>query len=337
MKRRSLKRSFLKKEAKRNNKNEEEESFLELVGASGPTSNKGPSSLGKKRKFDKLLSHGERIEILSSQKVLNRRVFDMEIMTKPGMESLVDAVEIQSWTHLFTAHVPVLHKSKVKEFYYKMKLNEDESLNAHIRDIQFHVNEAILGEILQVPLEGIITIVGKSSSKDFVLQINKLLNQSCAGIQKKYLKSLWNPIHGVRETMKQTIFMNTLIECECGEGKNGNKIVEQSQHKHELETMKVTLGKKDVEIIHLKVKLQSSESEGLGGAELTALKVENKVLADKNIKLKARFFRLIEEAYARLSFVLKYLTSKPSSSRPLCHNPSVHPGHGRHSRTITGP
>ncbi|KAK4723831.1 hypothetical protein R3W88_026610 [Solanum pinnatisectum] len=104
------------------------------------------------------------------------------------MGNLVDAVKIQSWTHLFSDHVPILQKSKVKEFYYMMMLNEDESLNAHIGDIQFHVNEQILGEILRVPLEGIITIVGKSPSKDFVLQINKLLNQSCVGIQKKYLK-----------------------------------------------------------------------------------------------------------------------------------------------------
>ncbi|WMV46565.1 hypothetical protein MTR67_039950 [Solanum verrucosum] len=56
-------------------------------------------------------------------------------------------------------------------------------------------------------------------------------------------------------------WMSTLMECECVKGKAGNKsevselLAVQSQLKHELEAMIVTLANKDVEIARLKVKL----------------------------------------------------------------------------------
>lgn len=55
--------------------------------------------------------------------------------------------------------------------------------------------------------------------------------------------------------------MNTLMEYKCVKGKAGNrrKVLKllnvQSQHKHELESMIVTLDNKDVEIARLKVEV----------------------------------------------------------------------------------
>ncbi|KAK4723973.1 hypothetical protein R3W88_026752 [Solanum pinnatisectum] len=44
------------------------------------------------------------------QKVLGGRVFDPLILKKPGMNSLADLVEIQSWTHLFMTKSPIMHE-----------------------------------------------------------------------------------------------------------------------------------------------------------------------------------------------------------------------------------
>lgn len=66
---------------------------------------------------------------MSKQKVLNGRVFDREIITKPGMSNLVDSVEIQGWTHLFIDLISVLHKNQVRDFYYNAEFTVDGSLN----------------------------------------------------------------------------------------------------------------------------------------------------------------------------------------------------------------
>lgn len=69
-----------------------------------------------------------------------------------------------------------------------MKLNEDGSLNAQIGGYIILCQRQNFGRNSTVPLEGINTVVVKSPSKDFVVQINKRPNQNCGGIPKKYLK-----------------------------------------------------------------------------------------------------------------------------------------------------
>ena len=48
----------------------------------------------------------EVVDSLRKQAVLAGRVFDMGIITLPGMDSLHDMVEIQSWLHLFNKKFP---------------------------------------------------------------------------------------------------------------------------------------------------------------------------------------------------------------------------------------
>ncbi|KAK4730166.1 hypothetical protein R3W88_023154 [Solanum pinnatisectum] len=77
--------------------------------------------------------HGESkqsiVNNLRLKKVLEGRVFDPDIITKHGMNSLYDIVEIQSWTHLFQTKSPVLHEEEVREFYYNIEFEKDGSLN----------------------------------------------------------------------------------------------------------------------------------------------------------------------------------------------------------------
>lgn len=47
---------------------------------------------------------------MEHQKVLNGRVFDYVILTKPEMESRFDVVSIQSWNYVFEPPITYLHK-----------------------------------------------------------------------------------------------------------------------------------------------------------------------------------------------------------------------------------
>lgn len=88
----------------------------------------GPGSPLKKARGGKVLTREERVTVLKTQKVLNGRVFDPVILEKPCMRSLVNCVDLQEWTCLFEWPASFLHESKVREFYYKMLLNEDGSV-----------------------------------------------------------------------------------------------------------------------------------------------------------------------------------------------------------------
>ncbi|KAH0773496.1 hypothetical protein KY290_010633 [Solanum tuberosum] len=67
----------------------------------------------RKKKDEKEVSKQLIVEKLFLQKVIGGRVFDPEIPMKPGMHSLDELVEIQSWTHLFMIKSLVLHEEQV--------------------------------------------------------------------------------------------------------------------------------------------------------------------------------------------------------------------------------
>ncbi|KAG5630596.1 hypothetical protein H5410_002313 [Solanum commersonii] len=92
------------------------------------------------------------------------------------MNSLVDLMEIQSWTHLFMTKSPIMHEDQVREFYYNMKFNEDGSLHMMVGDKKVHLNEKMLWEILEVPREEIKSVVGKLCTKHFANECSKLLD-----------------------------------------------------------------------------------------------------------------------------------------------------------------
>ena len=56
---------------------------------------------GAQVRRDESVNMQEVVDNLRKQAVLAGRVFDMGIITLPGMDSLHDMVEIQSWLHLF--------------------------------------------------------------------------------------------------------------------------------------------------------------------------------------------------------------------------------------------
>ena len=106
----------------------------------------------------------EVLDSLRKQAVLAGRVFDIGIITLPGMDSLHDMVEIQSWLHLFNKKSPILHEEEVREFYYNIQFMEDGSLLTRVNNIAISLNEVVLGRILRVPTEGTRSVLNKTCS-----------------------------------------------------------------------------------------------------------------------------------------------------------------------------
>ncbi|KAG5614096.1 hypothetical protein H5410_013920 [Solanum commersonii] len=123
------------------------------------------------------------IDNLRQQRVLGERVFDMDIITKLGMDSLHDLMEIQSWIHLFQTKSHVLHEEEVREFYYNIEFIEDGSIHSRVGDKSLHLDEDLLGHILEGPREGIRSVVGKTYSMKFVKKCSKISNTRRAGTE----------------------------------------------------------------------------------------------------------------------------------------------------------
>ncbi|KAH0645026.1 hypothetical protein KY284_032910 [Solanum tuberosum] len=89
----------------------------------------------------------------------------------------------------------------------------------------------------------------------------------------KVFKHLNILVGGTVGTVKQSFCLNTLVECECIEGKAGplskmsQLVIEQGQLKHELEEMIVFVSNKDAKIALLKAQLVKAQTEGAGTEE----------------------------------------------------------------------
>ncbi|TMW80852.1 hypothetical protein EJD97_014393, partial [Solanum chilense] len=133
----------------------------------------------------------ETVNNLREHYVLSGRVFDMGIINLPGMDSLHDMVEIQSWMHLFNKKSPILHEEEVRELYYNIQFQEDGSVHTRVNDIAVHLDEFLLGKILKVPLDCTRSVIGKTCSVEFVALVSKLSPTKCTGVFKKVMKSVY--------------------------------------------------------------------------------------------------------------------------------------------------
>ncbi|TMX05106.1 hypothetical protein EJD97_002312, partial [Solanum chilense] len=138
---------------------------------------------------EKEVNMQEIIDNLRKQVVLAGRVFDMGIIILPGMDSLYDMVEIQSWMHLFNRESPILYEEEVSEFYYNIQFKEDGSILTKLNNIAMHLDEFLLGKILSVPREGTRSVNGKTCSIEFVSLVSKLPTTKVARVFKKVMKS----------------------------------------------------------------------------------------------------------------------------------------------------
>ena len=121
-------------------------------------------------------------------------------------------------------------------------------------------------------------------------------------------------------TAKQSFTETTLVECECIQGKGNTKIkvtrliVEQDQLKHELEEMIVRLSSKDAEIAILKAELLKAQTEGPGTSIVQELHKENEELRAKIFVLQEKAIKDNDDANARLTLIIQFLSHQPPPS-----------------------
>ncbi|KAG5600717.1 hypothetical protein H5410_032087, partial [Solanum commersonii] len=101
------------------------EGVIHEVGGSFANEKEGT----KRNKNDQEVNKQTIVDNLRLHKVLGGRVFNTEILTNLGMDSLTDLVELQLWTHLFITKSHILHEEQVREFYYNVEFAENGSLN----------------------------------------------------------------------------------------------------------------------------------------------------------------------------------------------------------------
>ena len=104
----------------------------------------------------------EIVDNLRTQAMLAGKLFDMGIINLPGMESLHDMVEIQSWMHVFNRKSPILYEKEVREFYYNIQFKEHGSILTRVNDIAVHLDEFLSGKILKVPRDSNRSVIGKT-------------------------------------------------------------------------------------------------------------------------------------------------------------------------------
>lgn len=88
----------------------------------------------------------------------------------------------------FDIKSPVLHEEEVREFYYNIEFNDDESINTRVGDVSAYLDEDLLGNILGVPREGIRSVVGRTCFVEFVKEYSKIPTTRCVGLPKKLMK-----------------------------------------------------------------------------------------------------------------------------------------------------
>ncbi|KAG5576143.1 hypothetical protein H5410_056277 [Solanum commersonii] len=83
---------------------------------------------------------------------------------------------------------PSLHEEQFREFYCNVNFAEDGNLNTLVGNKSMHLNEELLGKILEVPKEGTRSVVGKFCTKQFAKECSKPPDMHYAGIQKNLMK-----------------------------------------------------------------------------------------------------------------------------------------------------
>ncbi|KAH0715953.1 hypothetical protein KY285_008859 [Solanum tuberosum] len=283
---------------------------------------------------------------MEKQKVLNGRVFDLEILREYGMSTLFDYVSLQSWEHLFEAPAPYLHEPEVREFSYKMELLNDGGIWTTVKKF---INKVL------VPRSKKRTV---ASAADLFLMEKldelKAINLPAIILEHMHRVMTWkNSKHGipygyllnhvfnhfevplgrgVLGTIRQMFSPATLLEYECVEGKVKGKsrvsdlLEQQESLKRELNDLTVTLNAKEVEIARLKAQMQQTISKGPGTSsvdkkEVEKLRAENAQLLKTNASLSKEvqsFNKQIIQAHVdaneRMTLLLK--SFNPSPLRP---------------------
>lgn len=104
------------------------------------------------------------------------------------MKELVDIVDFQKWRHLFSPPSPKVYEDEVRSFYTGMFVVDEKTLCLKVNGNDFVLDEDTLGEILEVPTDGLGTVEGTASSAFKKLIVKREDTLSGERVYKKALK-----------------------------------------------------------------------------------------------------------------------------------------------------
>lgn len=116
------------------------------------------------------------------------RVFDPEIVEHRGMKELVELVEFQKWSHLFTLPSPKVYEDEVKSFYASLFVVDEDTLCLNVNWKEFILDEENLEKIHGVRTDGLGTVEGTTSSAFKKLIVKGEETLSGLKVYKKELK-----------------------------------------------------------------------------------------------------------------------------------------------------
>ncbi|XP_070047151.1 uncharacterized protein [Nicotiana tomentosiformis] len=203
------------------NKSEGDNSSEKLVEESGEkVMEESVGKVSEKTVYEKLAEKGK-----SARKSVKRKGDASEepgSSKKAKVDDTQDAgkekLKNQKWTHLFTSDSPKVYEEEVRSFYADFFTVEDDHICMMVNRVDFVMDSAVLGSILDVPAEGLSSIQGSCSSnfrnaivKDKVVQQGEHVHKNSLLPVYQLLFEMVNKVG----THKQTFSKTTLEECEC--------------------------------------------------------------------------------------------------------------------------
>ncbi|KAF3679782.1 hypothetical protein FXO38_02605 [Capsicum annuum] len=116
-------------------------------------------------------------------------MLDPKIYEKPRMVEQVEYVRHQRWMHLFEEATPVVFENKVREFLYSIDFSDDGlSLSSQMQGKDIRLDEENLGEIMDVPIIGVKTVVKQQPTTKFMIESSRIDGTSITAVKKEISK-----------------------------------------------------------------------------------------------------------------------------------------------------
>ncbi|XP_019256478.1 PREDICTED: uncharacterized protein LOC109234892 [Nicotiana attenuata] len=143
----------------------------------------------KKAKIGDPQSTGK--EKLKNQKVLRGCTFAPNILEEAGMRQLVEICEFQQWTHLFTGDSPKVYEEEVRSYYADFFKVDDDHICMMVNGVDFVMDFAVLGSILNVPAKGLSIVQGSCTPNFRNAIVKDKAVQQGERVHKKALLSVY--------------------------------------------------------------------------------------------------------------------------------------------------
>ncbi|KAK4372225.1 hypothetical protein RND71_007609 [Anisodus tanguticus] len=203
-----------------------------------------------------------------------------------GINELLEIVEFQKWPYLFVPPAPSVYEAEVVEFYTNLCYTDDCTLALSVNETDFELDELKLGEILEVPTDGMKTVSDEASDAFKNVIVKREGSSTRARLLKKKLKpeyhllfALVNEVVLPRAEGRFIASIADLVLLEAINSTISTLIKAQEMSTDEIQRLKI-------ENALLRVQLAKNAYELGSHGDLEAANAENEKLWTKNEKLR---------------------------------------------------